>query len=272
MTVWLLGLTCTLAFSQDLDNGERLAGLGGCASCHTEEGGAAYAGGYPIETSFGTFYGSNISPDSSTGIGGWSEEDFFRAMRHGRAPSGRPYLPAFPYGSFTGMSEGDMRDVFAYLKDQEPVEKPSRQHEVSWLFGGRFAIGLWRISGLKKGPFVAEEGRSDAWNRGAYLADVIGHCGECHTARGRMGVPKRTRYLAGNSAPPEPSPNITPHPDALGDWSESDWFTFLELGMLPDGDFVGGHMGALIEHGTAKLSEHDRGALIEYIRSVAPKP
>jgi mono/diheme cytochrome c family protein len=269
---WLLGLTWALAFGQDLENGERLAGLGGCASCHTEEGGPAYAGGYPIETSFGTFYGSNISPDSSTGIGDWSQDDFIRAMRYGRSPGGRPYAPAFPYGSFTGMTEADLADLFAYLMEQEPVEKLSREQEVPWLYRSRFGIGVWRVSGWKKGPYKPDEGRSEIWNRGAYLANAVGHCGECHTPRGSMGVRKKREHLAGSAAPPEPSPNITPHPDALGGWSPSDWSTFLELGMLPDGDFVGGHMGDLIEHGTATLSEADRSALVEYLRSVTPRP
>jgi len=268
----VLGLVSSVVLAQDVAHGELLAGLGGCASCHTEKGAAAYGGGYGIETSFGTFYGSNISPDVTTGIGDWSEADFVRAMRHGRAPSGRPYLPAFPYGSFTGMTDADLGDLFAYLNSQPPVVKENREHQASWLYRGRFAIGIWRISGLKKGPFEADADRSPSFNRGAYLAEAVGHCGECHTPRNSVGVPKKGKYLAGNREPPEPGPNITPHSEGLEEWGESDWSTFLELGMLPDGDFVGGHMGELIEHGTARLTESDRAAIVEYLRSVDPKP
>jgi mono/diheme cytochrome c family protein len=272
LTAWLIGLASAVVLAQDADHGEQLAGLGGCAGCHTEEGGPAYGGGYGIETSFGTFYGSNISPEPTTGIGSWSNADFIRAMRLGRSPSGRPYAPAFPYASFTGMTDSDLLDLFAYLKSQERVVNENREHDVSRLYGGRFAIGYWRISGFKMGPFEAETDRSAAWNRGAYLSEAVGHCGECHTPRNKIGVPKKGKYLAGNREPPEQGPNITPHPEGLEAWSESDWSTLLELGMLPDGDFVGGPMGELIEHGTSRLTEADRAAMVEYLRSVPPKP
>jgi len=250
------------------EHGQELAGLAGCAACHTAEGGTPYAGGHGVETPFGTFYGSNLTPDAEHGLGAWSYADFEQAMRHGRDPQGTPYWPAFPFTSFQRMSDADLRDLWAWLRTLPPSPTPDLPHETR---RGRWQLGFWRPLAFRdRGVFEPDPDRSPEWNRGRYLVDAVGHCGECHTPRGAIGGLKRRRYLGGSDLEPEPGPNITPHPDALGDWSVDDWVTFFELGMTAEGDFVGGEMGRVIEQGTATLSAADRQAMATYLVSIEP--
>ena len=268
----LWGVVCVSAGSagaQDVDRGRALAGLAGCAACHTAKGGEALAGGYALNTRYGTFYGSNLTQDPENGIGNWTEQDFVRAMQRGRSPERGAYYPAFPYTSFTGMHRSDLSDLFAWLKTGEPVATPNRPHEIKARYKGRFRLWLWRLVSFRARPVSLRRGASEAEQRGAYLVNVVGHCGECHSPRNGLGKMRRGRWLAGNTAPPEPAPNITPHKDrGLGTWSEDDWLTFLQLGMLPNDDFVGGEMGRIIEEGTGPLSESDRSAMVAYLMSL----
>lgn len=277
LALWLsLGLLPGLggvAHAGDADRGARLAGLAGCAACHTPEGDdAVAAGGFALETPFGTFYGSNLTPDPETGLGDWTFEDFERAMRRGKSPEGRPYYPAFPYPSFTLVDDRDLEDLWAWLRTLEPVRREVPDHEVRPAYRGAFRVGLWRWFGFRRGPWEDDPDHDAAWNRGAYLVEGLGHCGECHTPRTGIGVPRRRWHLAGTDLPPEPGPNLTPHEDALADWSVGDWTDFLDLGMLPDGDFVGGEMARVVDEGTAVLSDEDRAAIATYLRSLTPRP
>lgn len=254
----------------DAARGEVLAGLGGCAACHTADDGAPYAGGHAVVTRFGTFYGSNLTPDPEHGLGRWSFADFVRAMREGLAPDGHAYWPAFPYPAFTGSSDADLVDLWAYLRTLPPDSSPDRPHAVRPLYDRPSSLALWRSLGFRPGPWTDDPERDDAWNRGAYLVRTIGHCGECHTPRGGVGVPRRGRELAGSDDPR--APNLTPHADGLGDWTEGDLVDFLESGMTPEGDVVGGHMGRVVELGTAQLTDADRAAIAAYLRAVPARP
>ncbi|MEQ1508054.1 MAG: c-type cytochrome, partial [Myxococcota bacterium] len=113
------------ALAADPANGELLAGLAGCGACHTADGGAPYAGGGPIETRFGTFRATNLTPDPEHGLGGWTERDFARAMRDGRAPDGHAYWPVFPYPAFSGLTDADLADLWAYLRTIPPSATPN---------------------------------------------------------------------------------------------------------------------------------------------------
>jgi mono/diheme cytochrome c family protein len=251
----------------DADRGAALAELAGCAACHTAEGGVPYAGGHRVETPFGTFVGSNLTPHPEQGLGAWTYRDFERAMRRGRSPEGRPYWPAFPYTSFTGLTDQDLADLWAHLQTLEADPQGVPPHRTA---RGRWQAGLWRLLAFHpRGPFRPDPDRSQAWNRGAYLGRHVAHCGECHTPRGAIGGLKRGRELGGSDLEPEPGPNLTPHPDALGDWSREDWRTFLTLGMTAEGDFVGGEMARVTE-ATAALPEADREALITWLMDLEP--
>ena len=253
--------------------GKYIFGIASCAACHTDEAnkGPLLAGGRELKTPFGVFYSPNITPDPQFGIGGWSDTDFVRALREGRTPDGSHFFPVFPYPSYTGMTESDMRDLKAYIFSLPPVARENRPHEVSPPFGWRSLVTFWKWMFFEPGAFQPDAGKDAAWNRGAYLANALGHCGECHTPRNMLGAVDSSMPFAGTNEGPEGGavPNITPHPDTgIGGWSASDLDTFFTLGMMPDGDFAGSGMADVIVNGTSKLTADDRAALIGYLKSL----
>lgn len=234
----LLGASIAPTLAQgNAKRGEYLAKAGGCLGCHTETKDKAvpYAGGRELKTPFGTFYGPNITPDPKAGIGKWSEEDFIRAMRHGRRPDGANYFPAFPYPSFTKIRENDLRDLWAYLRTLPPSSQASRPHDLGFFFRWRPLVTIWKWLYFTPGSFTSIAGATDVVNRGAYLVQALGHCGECHTPRNFLGGPKSGRTLAGGKVAGKDVPNLTP--TGLKKWSDRDLQQFLVAGMTPDGDF-----------------------------------
>ncbi|HSK38985.1 MAG TPA: cytochrome c, partial [Arenibaculum sp.] len=196
-----------------------------------------------------------------------------RAMREGVAPDGSRYFPTFPYTSFTRMTERDLLDLKAYLDAQPAVAQADRPHEVGAPFGWRFLLTGWQALFLDRGELPPEPERDGQWHRGRSLVRALGHCGECHTPRNPLGGMDGDRLLAGTGDGPEgkPVPNITSHPEAgIGGWSEGDIAFMLEIGMLPDGDFVGGGMNEVVENSTSKLTPEDRAAIAAYLLTVPP--
>jgi mono/diheme cytochrome c family protein len=269
----LLGASIAPALAQgNAKRGEYLAKAGGCLGCHTETKDKAvpYAGGRELKTPFGTFYGPNITPDPKAGIGKWNEEDFIRAMRHGRRPDGANYFPAFPYPSFTKIRENDLRDLWAYLQSLPQSSQPSRPHDLGFFYRWRFLVTLWKWLYFTPGAFTSIPGASDVVNRGAYLVQALGHCGECHTPRNFLGGPKSGRYLAGGKVEGKDVPNLTP--TGLKKWSDRDLQQFLVAGMTPDGDFPSEAMAEVITNTTSKVTPEDLAAMVAYLRSLPPLP
>lgn len=256
------------ASDDPVERGLAVFTAGGCASCHTADGGELLAGGRPLETPFGTFYGPNITPDTDSGLGGWSEADFVQAVRMGIAPDGSPYYPAFPYTSYAGMTDRDVSDLWAYLQTVPAVAESNRPHELDFPYSIRSSLRFWRWLYFEAGGPEVADGQPDAWLRGAYLVEVLGHCGQCHTPRTLLGGLDHERAFAGADAGPTGGsvPDITP--DGIGGWSVSDVTFFLNIGMLPDGDFAGGDMTEVITDNTAQLSNADRQAIALYLLSL----
>ncbi|MDH5749017.1 MAG: cytochrome c [Rhodospirillales bacterium] len=258
-----------VARADPLSRGNYLFDAAGCAGCHTDKKnkGQLLAGGRALKTPFGIFYAPNITPDPVYGIGGWSDQDFLRAMRQGIAPDGSHYFPVFPYAAYTGLNDRDILDIKAYIFSLPPSRIPNKPHQADPPFGWRFLVGIWKALYFRPGPLPAETGR------GEYLARALGHCGECHTPRNFLGGFKNGMDFAGTAQGPEGGvvPNLTPDRETgIGKWSESDLESLLTLGMLPDGDFVGGGMGEVIDNTTSRLKKSDLAALISYFRSLAP--
>jgi mono/diheme cytochrome c family protein len=265
----LLGAWTAPASAQgDARRGEYLAKAGGCVGCHTEEkeGAVPYAGGRALKTPFGTFFGPNITPHPQAGIGRWTEADFIRAMRHGRRPDGANYFPAFPYPSFTKIRDDDLRDLWAYLHTLPPSSRSSQEHDLWFFFGWRFLVTVWKWFYFTPGPFADISGASAVVNRGAYLIQALGHCGECHTPRNFLGGPKSGRFLAGS----KDLPNLTP--TGLKKWSDRDLMDFLTTGFTPDGDVPAEAMGEVIRNTTSQMTPQDLAAMIAYLRSLPPLP
>ena len=268
-------LAALFAYGQDdlVERGKYLTYAGGCISCHTEdsEDAAPLAGGRAMETPFGTFYSPNITPDVETGIGGWSDDGFVNAFWEGVSPEGDHYFPSFPYTAYTGASRDDLLAIKAYLMSLEPVSNESPEHDLAWYMDTRLAAGGWKALNFESARFVPDPNRDEQWNRGAYLVRHLGHCGECHTPRGATGVLDDDLEFAGSEFGGENIPNITTHRiDGIGRWSASDIEYFLDIGMLPDGDFTGSSMVDVIDDNTSKLTREDRLAIAAYLKSVPP--
>lgn len=268
--------------SPDLQNGRTLFHAGGCASCHATPGAedrTRMGGGLALASAFGVFHVPNISPHPRDGIGGWSEADFIRAMAAGVSPKGSHYYPAFPYTSYRLMPARDLRDLFAFIGTLPQVEGVVRDHELKFPFDLRRLVGGWKLlffagsplNGSQSGPFQADAARSAAWNRGAYLVLGPGHCAECHSERNALGaIVEASRYGGG----PDPEgkghvPNITPHANGMATWSASEIAELLKSGFTPDFDSVGGSMASVVRN-TSQLSEADRAAMAEYLKSLPP--
>jgi mono/diheme cytochrome c family protein len=259
----------------DTERGAYLFKAAGCAVCHTdsEHGGPALAGGRALKTDYGTFYTPNISPDPKFGIGAWSDADFINALRKGVSPGGKDYYPVFPYPAFTQLSDADIRDIKAYLFTLTPVPKPNRAHDINFPFSFRLALIPWKILYFREGVFQGDPKRSMEWNRGAYLANAVVHCGECHTPRNALGALIKGQRFGGVVGGPDGmnAPDITPDPKALGPWSTEDIETLLKDGITPDGDFVGRGMRDVVAD-TAALSDSDRHAIALYLKALPPLP
>ena len=269
---FLLGTTLAAA-QGDAKRGEYLSQAGGCLGCHTEERKDAtpYAGGRALKTPFGTFYGPNITPHPQAGIGRWAFADFVRALREGAEPDGAHFFPAFPYSSFTRITDADLRDLWAYLRTLKPSPQPNKPHELGILFRSRLALWGWKWLFFAPGEYTPDPTKSAAVNRGGYLAVALGHCGECHTPRNVLGGPKKERYLAGAKLGEGTSaPNLTPtHLEKYGDAELKD---ILASGLFPDGDVMGDTMSEVVRNTTSQLTAQDLDALIAYLRGLPALP
>lgn len=268
-------LSCGTAVAEisRLERGEYLLHAGGCTGCHTadEKNASPLAGGHRLDTPFGTFFPPNITPDVATGIGGWSDDEFLDAMWHGVDPDGSPYYPAFPYTSYTGMSREDVLAIKEYLFSLTPVRRENPEHDLAWYLSTRLMASTWQWLYFTPERFTPDPGHDESWNRGAYLVRHVSHCGECHTPRNAFGKMMTENELAGNTNGPggKKVPDITPNRETgIGRWSQSEIEFFLQIGMLPDGDFTGGAMSPVIDDVTGRLSADDRNAIAIYLKSV----
>lgn len=284
LVLWLTGLLSAsstgatgkqVLLADMLSQGEYVFRAAGCYGCHTDEkhGGKALAGGRALETPFGTFYSPNITADPDTGIGKWSEADFMRAMREGLSPKGEQYYPSFPYPSYTLLTDDDLRALWFYLRTQPAAAQKNRPHNLKWYARARSFVGSWKALYFVPGPYRPDASRPASWNRGAYLAEAAGHCGECHTPRTALGGVKRSMHFAGTQEGPENSviPNITPdRKTGIGRWNARELADYLETGMTPEGDSAGDLMAEAIDYGLKYLRAEDRAAIAEYVLSLPP--
>lgn len=257
----------------EVKRGEYLASAGGCLGCHTEAktGAVSFAGGRALQTPFGTFYGPNITPHREAGLGRWSEADFVRAMREGRRPDGAHYFPAFPYPSFTRITDGDLRELWAYLRSLPPSGRASQPHQLGILYRWRFLLWPWKWLFFSPGPFKPDPKATVEVNRGAYLVQALGHCGECHTPRNFLGGPKTDRFLAGAKLGEDAkAPNLTP--TRLKKSSDAEIKEILVTGMAADGDVLAESMAEVVRNTTSRLAPQDLNALIAYLRTLPPLP
>ena len=249
-----------------LRNGEALAGIGACAVCHTADRGASFAGGLALPTPFGVVYSTNITPDADSGIGSWPEAAFRRAMREGVDRRGRHLYPAFPYDHFTRVTDEDIHAIYAYLMAQEPVAFAAPENELRFPFNIRMLLAGWKLLFLETGEFEADPNRDEEWNRGAYLAEGVGHCGACHTPRNVFGAVSRELAFGGGEAEDWHVPALNADSPAPVPWSQLQLVNYLFDGWDAEHGIAAGPMAPVVNH-LYDQSEDDVFAMAAYIES-----
>ena len=284
------GIASASTEASQVDQGRYLATAGDCVSCHTRPGGVPFAGGLPLTTPFGVIYSANLTPDLATGIGAWSEQQFARAMHEGIAADGRHLYPAFPYTSYTKVTDQDVHAIYAYLRSLNPVTYTPPPNELRFPFSLRALLGGWNLLYLQPGRYASDPARSAEWNRGAYLVQGLGHCGACHTPRNFLGGERTTQALTGGAYLDEitdeviddrvipmdertvrlwSAANLTQASTGLAAWSAEEIAAYLKSGHnARAGAF--GPMSLVIANSTSHLSAEDIRAMAVYLKSLPP--
>jgi mono/diheme cytochrome c family protein len=276
--VVLLGLPALAAAAPtpaELARGRYVFGATGGCGCHTAKGQPVNAGGRRYDLPFGTIYSTNITPDTKTGIGGWTDEQIITAIRLGLRPNGERLIPVHPYTVFNGMAAEDLKALVAFLRTTKPVNRANQPKKITVPLFETVFLPTW-LAAFAPRETPPPTAPTAGVPRGEYLVRAVGHCGECHSPRTMTQATDNSRFLGGNPKGPEDSamPNITPDPDTgIGKWSVEDIAEYLGTGNRPDGDVAGGLMGEVIEGtlaGYKDLTKADRVAIAQYLKTIAP--
>ncbi|MBC8638138.1 cytochrome c [Caballeronia sp. EK] len=251
--------------------GEYLVRAGGCMSCHTADPARPFAGGRPIATPFGNVFAPNITSDRETGIGAWTDAQFVRAMREGIGRNGERLYPAFPYTAYTLLSDADLLAMRAWLATVPPVRAATPRNTLAFPFDQRWLMTLWNLFNFSPGRFVPDPSKSAEWNRGAYLVEGLGHCGECHTPRNWLGGLNRSERLGGATVAGWRAGNLTSERVAgIGAWRDDELLRFLSTGAAPGRAYAIGPMAEVVSTSTQFLTTADLRAMIAYMRALPP--
>ena len=265
------GPDVSLYSPQAIARGRLVAAAGDCMVCHTAPGGAPNAGGFALETPFGTVYSTNITPDHDTGIGRWSFAAFDRAMRQGIHQDGRQLYPAFPYTAFAKLTDADMQALYGYLMSQPAVASTPPETRLAFPYNLRPMIAGWNLLFHDAAPYTPDPDYSLEWNRGAYLVQGAGHCAACHSPRHALGAEKGgLDYLAGGEAEGWTAPPLNRLADGKLPWTREGLTQYLRTGYSPRHGVAAGPMAPVI-HGLAELPESDVRAIATYLMDL-PKP
>lgn len=263
------GVPAALASADLVKRGEYLIHAADCQACHTAPGGAPFAGGFAFNMPFGTIYSTNITPDKQTGIGNYTDAQFLAAVHKGIRADGAKLYPAMPYASYSQMTDADALAIKAYLFTLAPVNAPPKQNHLSWPFNQRGLVAVWNIMFNPDERFHPNTGQSPQWNRGAYLAEAMGHCGECHTPRNLAYGLDNHRKFAGALTAGWRAYNITgDNVSGLGDWSDEDLTSYLSTGHANGHGGAAGPMGEAADDSLSYLVPDDTRALVTYLRSI----
>ena len=262
------GAAADQASADPVVRGRYLVVAGDCEACHTDVGGAAWAGARPIGTPFGTIFSSNLTPDVATGIGTWSSDDFYKAMHNGVRHGGARLYPAFPYPYFTHMQRADSDAIYAYLKTVPAVSRVKPANKLPFPLNIRLLMAIWDALFFKAQTFVADPSQTEQWNRGAYLVQGPGHCGACHTPKNFLAADKNKQALQGGKLDNWTAVNLTGDVrDGLGAWSEADVVRYLRTGRNGVAS-ASGSMTEVIYASTSRISDADLAAMAVYLKRV----
>jgi len=251
--------------------GSYLAVLGDCAGCHTKANGPAYAGGLPFDTPFGTIHSTNITPDRDTGLGKWTEADFYRALHDGVAPGGRHLYPAFPYIYFRRITRQDTSDLFAYLRSLKPVHRKPTPNKLMFPMNLRFGLIFWNFLYFDKTPQEVGASAGAERQRGDYLVNGLGHCAACHTPKTMLFGDETAKPLGGGVVDHWFANNLAGgQAEGLGQWSHAELVQFLATGINRHAT-AAGPMLEKVTASTGRMTAQDRAAIATYLKSLPPQ-
>ena len=256
--------------SADVGRGAALAAVGDCSVCHTAAGGRPYAGGRGLETPFGTVYVTNITPDADTGIGRWSEEAFRRAMRDGISRDGRHLYPALPYPHFTRATDADIGALYAFLMTRQPVRAVAPPNKLPFPLDVRATLAGWNLLFLRPGAWTPDPAHTPEWNRGAYLAEAVGHCGACHTPHNALGAERDSQALGGGVAEGWASHPLQGESPAPRPWTVDELTEYLATGLASQHGAAAGPMIAVTRE-LSHVPAADVRAIAVYVASLMPQ-
>jgi mono/diheme cytochrome c family protein len=265
------GVPASLSNASLIERGKYLTEAADCAVCHTAPGGKAYAGGFPFKLPFGTMYSTNITPDKDTGIGNYTDQQFLDAMHRGIRRDGAPLYPAMPYTSYTYVTDADALAIKAYLFSLAPVRSTPPDNTLLFPFNQRWAMTFWSLMFNRNSRFEPDTSKSAEWNRGAYLAEALAHCGECHTPRNIGFALDNRNKFGGALAAGWRAFNISSDKTAgLGEWRDEDIVAYLSRGHASGHGTASGPMGEAVDHSFSTMTTDDIKAMVAFIRSVPP--
>jgi len=265
------GVTASLAKASLVERGAYLTRAADCMACHTRPGGKDFAGGLGFKLPFGTLYATNITPDKETGIGNYSDADFLNAVHRGIRRDGARLYPAMPYVSYTYMTDDDALAIKAYLFSLPPVHEPTPANTLAFPFDQRWGMIFWSALFNPDTRFMPDASKSAEWNRGAYLAEALAHCGECHTPRNLAFALDNRKKFAGALTAGWRAFNITSDKaTGVGGWSEADLASYLASGHANGHGTASGPMGEAVDRSFSQVTPEDIQSVVAYLRTVSP--
>ncbi len=265
------GVPADLTVADPLARGRYLVQAADCEACHTAEGGQSFAGGRPFQTSFGTIYSPNITPDMKTGIGAWSDADFLAAVHEGRDKDGQHLYPAFPYAAYTYLTDEDVLAIKAYIFSLPAVSNVAPANTLRFPYNQRSLMTIWALLYDPDKRFEPVADRSPTWNRGAYLVESLGHCGDCHTPRTLLQALNNRDKFAGGMAEGWRAYNLSSDPSSgIGSWTQAELLQYLSTGHSMNRGSAFGPMAQAVHLSFQNLTPSDLTAIAEYVRSVPP--
>jgi mono/diheme cytochrome c family protein len=263
------GVPANLAGADQIKRGEYLIRAADCEVCHTAPGGAAFAGGLAIPLPFGTLYSTNVTSDKETGIGDYSDADFLNAVQRGIRKDGSRLYPAMPYPSYTYITDADALAIKAYLFSRPAIRAANRADTLGFPFNQRWSMIFWSWAFNANSRFAPNTAQSAQWNRGAYLAEALAHCGECHTPRNLAFALNNRKKFAGAETAGWHAFNITSDKGTgIGGWSDDEVLAYLTTGHALNRGTAAGPMGEAVDESFSHMAPSDIRALVVYLRSV----
>lgn len=250
---------------QLLPRGRELALAGDCFGCHSKPQGPRASGGVPIATPFGTLHSTNITPDTTYGIGQYTRADFHRVLRDGIAPGGRNLYPAMPF-VFTQITRPeDIDALYAYIMSLPPVAEPNVANTGVFTLPVRPFMNFWALLEFPERTAPQQAGRSEQWLRGGYLVEGLAHCAACHTPRNAlMGVDFSRHLQGGDKIDGVVVPDITPNTLAQRGFDVESLTRYLRTGLSAQGTSFAG-MHTVTHFSTSQMEPADVQSMATYL-------